>query len=223
MKFLSSAQQLSVFSIYRGNVYINLGFLFFSNSCILTRCKFTKPLPAHKHTNKAKTRGWQPKTQEWGILTITEYEVESHWWLKNASKAPMSVMKKSRRIFICTKRTWDIVWSQTTSRSPNPQPKSWLWGSVSVWLRKEFHKEMTGQMLHLFKSNQNKPENGCGNNLAGLLHKVSEHHLHHEWAVTGYHYSHWIHQFSIVGIGPKNKKYVLKIRNKIDFNDRRMV
>jgi hypothetical protein len=98
-----------VFSIYRGNVYINLGFLFFSNSCILTRCKFTKPLPAHKHTNKAKTRGWQPKTQEWGILTVTKYEVESHQWLKTASKAPMSTMKKSRRIFIYMKRTWGIV------------------------------------------------------------------------------------------------------------------
>jgi hypothetical protein len=23
-------------------------------------------------------RGWQPKTQEWGILTVMEYEVESH-------------------------------------------------------------------------------------------------------------------------------------------------
>jgi hypothetical protein len=78
MKFLIIVQQLSVFSIYRGNVYINLGFLFFSNSYILTRCKFTKPLPAHKHTNKAKMRGWQPKTQEWGILIVMEYEVESH-------------------------------------------------------------------------------------------------------------------------------------------------
>jgi hypothetical protein len=80
-----------------------------------------------------------------------------------------------------------------------------------------------GQMLHLFESNQNKPKNGCGNNLAGLLHKVSEHHLHREWAMTSCHYSHWIHQLWTVGIGPKNKKYMLKIRNKIDFSDRRMV
>jgi hypothetical protein len=91
---------------------------------------------------RSRMRGWQPKTQEWGILTVMEYEVESHQWLKTASKAPMSAMKKSRRIFICMIKNWDIVWSQATSSSPNPQPKSWLWVSVSVWLQREFHKEM---------------------------------------------------------------------------------
>jgi hypothetical protein len=33
-------------------------------------------------------RGWQPKTQEWGILTVMEYEVESHQWWKLPPRLP---------------------------------------------------------------------------------------------------------------------------------------
>jgi hypothetical protein len=88
-----------------------------------------KTLTSSLTHKQCQNEGWQPKTQEWGILIVMEYEVESHWWPKIASKAPMSAMKKSRRIFICTKRTWDIVWSRATFSSPNPQSKSWLWGS----------------------------------------------------------------------------------------------
>jgi hypothetical protein len=66
MKFLITAQQLSVFSKYRDNVYINLGFLFFSNGCILTGCRFTKPLPAHKHTNKVQNEGLATKNTRMG-------------------------------------------------------------------------------------------------------------------------------------------------------------
>jgi hypothetical protein len=71
---------------------------------------------------------------------------------------------------------------------------------------------MTGQMLHLFESNQNKLENGCGNNLAGLLHKVSEHHLHREWAVID-----WLPLFplnsSALNSGYWTKKLKLRAQN----------
>jgi hypothetical protein len=161
-------------------------------------------------------RGRQPKTQEWGVLTVMEYEVESHQWLKTASKAPMSAMKKSRRIFICMIKTWVMSDHKLFLAPQTLNPSLDFEWACQCDCRENSTKRWkeTGQMLHLFQSNQIKPQNGSGNNLAGLPHKVSEHHLHHEWAVTGCHYSHWIHQLSTVGIGPKNKKYMLKILNK---------